>query len=109
MVSFVAIQQLQQDQSAFKTNDKRSLLEIQEEEQARQTEEDFLKWWAEEEERVMLESQRPSQAPRRGSERSTRKHRKPKGTAHDSQVASLDTSTMVSEQVFRNETRSRRE
>jgi hypothetical protein len=37
--------------------DKRSLLEIQEEEQARQAEDDFLKWWAAEEERVKLESQ----------------------------------------------------
>ena len=38
-------------------NDKRSLLEIQEEEQARQAEDDFLKWWATEEERVKLEAQ----------------------------------------------------
>jgi inhibitor of Bruton tyrosine kinase len=38
-------------------NDKRSLLEIQEEEQARQAEDDFLKWWAAEEEQVKLEAQ----------------------------------------------------
>lgn len=37
--------------------DKRSLKEIQEEERARQAEEDFLKWWAEEEERVRLENE----------------------------------------------------
>ena len=33
------------------------LKEIQEEEQARQVEEDFLKWWTAEEERVKLEEQ----------------------------------------------------
>jgi hypothetical protein len=59
-LSFAAIQQLQLDQGFVSTPDKRSLLEIQEEEQARQAEDDFLKWWAAEEERVKLESQIPS-------------------------------------------------
>jgi hypothetical protein len=56
-LSFVAIQQLQLDQGFISTNDKRSLLEIQEEEQARRAEDDFLKWWATEEERVKQEAQ----------------------------------------------------
>lgn len=53
--SFVAIQQLQLDQGVGTIPDKRSLREIQEEEQSRQAEDDFLKWWAAEEERVRLE------------------------------------------------------
>ena len=35
---------------------KKSLREIQEEEQAKQAEEEFLRWWAEEEERIRLET-----------------------------------------------------
>lgn len=54
-MSFMAIQQLQLDQGFAPMNDKRSLRKIQEEEQARQAEDDFLKWWAAEEERVRLE------------------------------------------------------
>lgn len=54
-MSFIAIQQLQLDQGFAPINDKRSLREIQEEEQARQAEDDFLRWWAVEEERVKLE------------------------------------------------------
>jgi len=56
-MSFMAIQQLQLDQGFAPTNDKRSLREIQEEEQARRVEDDFMKWWAAEEERVRLEGQ----------------------------------------------------
>ncbi|KAF8205776.1 hypothetical protein K438DRAFT_1918026 [Mycena galopus ATCC 62051] len=61
-VSLVAIQQLQLEQgtSSGKSKDKRSLREIQEEEKARQAEEDFLKWWAAEEERVKAEAEAPS-------------------------------------------------
>ncbi|THH16852.1 hypothetical protein EW146_g3853 [Bondarzewia mesenterica] len=55
-MSFAAIQQLQHEQGIVPIKDKRSLKEIQEEERARQTEEEFLKWWAAEEERVRLES-----------------------------------------------------
>lgn len=47
------MQELQETTSTPK--DKRSLRDIQEEEQARQQEADFLKWWAAEEERVRLE------------------------------------------------------
>lgn len=54
-MSFVAIQQLQLDQGFPQVLDKQSLLKIQEEEQARQAEADFLKWWTAEEERVKLE------------------------------------------------------
>lgn len=39
----------------------KTLIEIQEEEQARQAEEEFLRWWAVEEERVRKESERESQ------------------------------------------------
>ncbi|KAJ4497730.1 hypothetical protein C8R41DRAFT_917118 [Lentinula lateritia] len=56
-VSFVAIQQLQLEQGTSNINDKRSLLEIQQEEQAKREEEDFLKWWNAEEERVRLETE----------------------------------------------------
>jgi inhibitor of Bruton tyrosine kinase len=59
-LSFAAIQQLQLNQGFASANDKRSLLEIQEEEQARQAENDFLKWWAVEEERVKMEARDPS-------------------------------------------------
>ena len=55
--SFAAIQQQQRDQGATPNKSKKSLLEIQEEEQARQAEVDFLKWWAAEEERIRLETQ----------------------------------------------------
>ena len=56
-MSFVAIQLAQLEQETVPVKDKRSLKEIQEEEQARQVEEDFLKWWTAEEERVKLEEQ----------------------------------------------------
>lgn len=47
------MQALQGSMSVSK--DKRSLRDIQEEERARQQEDDFLKWWTAEEERVRLE------------------------------------------------------
>ncbi|KAI6098590.1 hypothetical protein F5141DRAFT_1146574 [Pisolithus sp. B1] len=52
--SFAEIQLLQQTQGSF-IKDKRSFLDIQEEERARQQEEGFLRWWATEEERVKQE------------------------------------------------------
>ncbi|KAI0041827.1 hypothetical protein FA95DRAFT_1639827 [Auriscalpium vulgare] len=51
-LSFAEIQQLQIEQGAVPSKDKRSLKEIQAEEQERQAEADFLKWWAAEEERA---------------------------------------------------------
>ena len=63
-MSFVAIQQLQLDQGFAPVSDKRSLREIQEEQQARRVEDDFLKWWAAEEERVKQEGQSHSCAQR---------------------------------------------
>ena len=54
-MSFAAIQQAQREQDMLPMKDKRSLKQIQEEEQAKQVEEDFLKWWALEEERMRLE------------------------------------------------------
>lgn len=56
-MSFTAIQMAQLEQETVPVKDKRSLKEIQEEEQARQVEEDFMKWWAAEEERVKQEEQ----------------------------------------------------
>ncbi|KAG2012110.1 ankyrin repeat domain-containing protein 28 [Coprinopsis cinerea AmutBmut pab1-1] len=53
-VSFAAIQEAQQTQHA-PVKDRRSLKEIQEEEEALQAEADFLKWWEAEENRVKEE------------------------------------------------------
>ena len=60
MVSFAEIQRAQQEQIPPK-QDKRSLKDIQEEEHARQVEDDFLTWWAAEEERLRLEQETTSQ------------------------------------------------
>ncbi|TFK21852.1 hypothetical protein FA15DRAFT_644999 [Coprinopsis marcescibilis] len=54
-MSFAAIQQAQQQTQFVPIKDKRSLKEIQEEEQALQAEVDFMKWWQEEEDRVKQE------------------------------------------------------
>ncbi|KAH9935996.1 uncharacterized protein BXZ73DRAFT_89477 [Epithele typhae] len=55
-MSFAAIQRAQEAQNApAQAKDKRSLVQIQEEEQARRVEEDFLRWWTEEEERLREE------------------------------------------------------
>lgn len=75
-VSLVAIQQLQLEQGTSSGRDKRSLREIQEEEKARQAEEDFLKWWTAEEERVKAEAEatsRPREVPK-----SARRNKKPR-------------------------------
>lgn len=66
-MSFVAIQQLQLEQDTTPKIDKRSLKQIQEEEAARQVEEDFMKWWAAEEERLRIEHEAstPSKAQKR--------------------------------------------
>jgi hypothetical protein len=88
-LSFAAIQQLQLDQGFVPVLDKRSLLEIQEEEQARQAEDDFLKWWAAEEERVKLESQT-------GHEQGLRKAKKGPKTLGSPKNTPADTSAGVS-------------
>jgi hypothetical protein len=87
-LSFAAIQQLQLDQGFVPVLDKRSLLEIQEEEQARQAEDDFLKWWAAEEERVKLESQT-------GPEQGLRKAKKGPKTLASAKNTPADTSAGV--------------
>jgi len=56
VMSFVAIQYSQQEQLTSPAKDKRSLREIQEEEQALEAEANFLKWWTAEEERVQEEA-----------------------------------------------------
>lgn len=79
-MSFAAIQQSQREQNMLPVKDKRSLKEIQEEEQAKQVEADFLKWWAEEEERTRLE-QATATASASGSEQRPKREkgkRKPK-------------------------------
>lgn len=53
--SFVAIQLMQQEEDISPLSIKQSLKEIQEEERAQKAEQDFLKWWANEEERLRLE------------------------------------------------------
>lgn len=57
ITSFAAIQSLQEEEKLPKGKQKQSLKEIQEEEQARAAEEDFLRWWAVEEERVRKEEE----------------------------------------------------
>ena len=78
-MSFVAIQELQREQGREPVKDKRSLLQIQEEEQARQVEEDFLKWWTAEEARLKAEEQGNSQGSQRPQK--SRKPRPPKPKA----------------------------
>jgi len=83
-MSFAAIQYSQQEQLlASPANDKRSLREIQEEEQALEAEANFLKWWTAEEERVQealvlaqfqsKPSNKRSRKPRHGKEKGQRK------------------------------------
>lgn len=66
-MSFVAIQQLEIDQvdASSKEKDKRSLLEIQEEEEAKRQEDVFLKWWQAEEERMRLENEASTSRPQK--------------------------------------------
>lgn len=70
---------MQLDEGVSTVPDKRSLREIQEEEQARQAEADFLKWWAAEEERVKLEEAQMLESIGQGeSRRSTKTYKKKK-------------------------------
>jgi hypothetical protein len=48
---------MQQEQGTVGVIEKRSLLEIQEEEQARRMEADFLRWWSAEEQRLKAEEE----------------------------------------------------
>ncbi|KAF7363815.1 hypothetical protein MSAN_01039400 [Mycena sanguinolenta] len=77
-MSLVAIQQLQLEQGTSPGKDKRSLREIQEEEKARQAEEDFLKWWAAEEERVKAEAEALAHPPRNVPKSTRRNNKKPR-------------------------------
>ncbi|KAJ6502123.1 hypothetical protein C8R45DRAFT_1190437 [Mycena sanguinolenta] len=77
-MSLVAIQQLQLEQGTSSGKDKRSLREIQEEEKARQAEEDFLKWWAAEEERVKAEAEALARPPRDVPKSTRRNNKKPR-------------------------------
>ncbi|KAH9930197.1 uncharacterized protein B0H18DRAFT_1083842 [Fomitopsis serialis] len=78
-MSFVAIQELQREQAREPAKDKRSLLQIQEEEQARQAEEDFLRWWSAEEARLKAEEQGDRET--QGQGKKPRRSRPAKGSA----------------------------
>ncbi|OCB92256.1 hypothetical protein A7U60_g336 [Sanghuangporus baumii] len=89
--SFLAIQQQQRDQNAGPSHVKKSLLEIQAEEQARVAEEraiqeeiEFMRWWAAEEDRIRRETQAqpgpPIPAPGAGRGHRGGKKEKGKGT-----------------------------
>ncbi|KAI5895724.1 uncharacterized protein SCHCODRAFT_02620198 [Schizophyllum commune H4-8] len=75
-MSFAAIQQAQQDQSA-PVRDKRSLKEIQEEERDLQAEADFLVWWTAEEERLRVEAEAVSAALVKSKKEGGKKRRGP--------------------------------
>ncbi|KAH9893273.1 hypothetical protein C8Q73DRAFT_791145 [Cubamyces lactineus] len=79
-VSFAAIQLSQLEQDVAPAKDKRSLVEIQEEERARQVEEDFLRWWAAEEARLK-EEQAALAGVERPQPQKSKKPRPPKAKA----------------------------
>ncbi|KAK2467695.1 hypothetical protein APHAL10511_000289 [Amanita phalloides] len=79
-ISFVAIQQLELEQATtVPAKDKRSLRDIQAEEEARQQEEGFLRWWAAEEERVRLEVAAVSRALAESQGQASKQRRKSRG------------------------------
>ncbi|KAF8141324.1 hypothetical protein EV363DRAFT_1203942 [Boletus edulis] len=81
-LSFAEIQKIQEIQATASTSrDKRSLRDIQEEERALQQEADFLKWWAQEEERVRLEMLEREQGQERGRTAANRQHKNKGGKA----------------------------
>ncbi|KZT68694.1 hypothetical protein DAEQUDRAFT_757422 [Daedalea quercina L-15889] len=82
-MSFVAIQELQREQGREPVKDKRSLRQIQEEEQARQVEADFLKWWAAEEARLKAEEQGVPQGSQRPQKSKKPRPPKPKAPKPD--------------------------
>ncbi|KAG2127923.1 uncharacterized protein EDB93DRAFT_1185860 [Suillus bovinus] len=97
-LSFAEIQQLQLLQGMPAPKDKRSLVEIQEEERAIQLEADFMKWWAAEEARTQEEAHSASQTqiqratpPRsknRGGKKQSYNTRSKTGEAHPAQGSS---------------------
>ena len=101
-MSFVAIQELQREQGREPTKDKRSLLQIQEEEQARQVEEDFLKWWTAEEARLKAEEQGTPQGSQRPQK--SKKPRPPKTKASKTEGPS-GSSTAPTQSVARKQDR----
>ncbi|KAG1816404.1 uncharacterized protein BJ212DRAFT_190743 [Suillus subaureus] len=96
-LSFAEIQQLQLLQGIPAPKDKRSLVEIQEEERAIQLEADFMKWWAAEEARTQAEAHGASETqtqratPRsknRGGKRPSHSTRSKPGEARPAQGSS---------------------
>ncbi|KAF8589240.1 hypothetical protein K439DRAFT_1527185 [Ramaria rubella] len=79
-LSFAAIQQLQRDQNeTLEPKGKRSLRDIQAEERAKQEEEDFLRWWTAEEQRVKAEAESEAQGAGAGAASSSKRERVTKG------------------------------
>jgi hypothetical protein len=78
-MSFAAIQKLQLEQATPQAKDKRSLRDIQAEEEARRQEDDFLRWWAAEEESVRLESEAMARALSESQMQASKSKRKGKG------------------------------
>jgi hypothetical protein len=77
--------------------DKKSLRDIQAEEEARQQEKDFLRWWAEEEERVRLESEAMSRALAESQTQAGKSKRRGKG-GKDIGRAKLDKPLQIAEE-----------
>lgn len=89
VMSFAAIQYSQQEQLLTSpAKDKRSLREIQEEEQALEAEANFLKWWTAEEERVQEEALILAQFQSKPNNKRPRKprHSKEKGQRKSADV-----------------------
>ena len=81
VTSFAAIQRAQEaDGAPRKKAPQRSLVEIQEEERARQVEQDFLRWWAAEEERLRAEEAATAALLASASGAGEGQHRKPRKT-----------------------------
>ncbi|KAG2131671.1 hypothetical protein DEU56DRAFT_454262 [Suillus clintonianus] len=93
---FTEIQRLQLLQGIPASKDKRSLVEIQEEERDIQVEADFMKWWAAEEARTQAEAHRASETQRaapsgsknRGGKKKSYGARSRPGEAHPAQGSS---------------------
>lgn len=99
-LSFADIQAIQLAQTIPAEKDKRSLVEIQAEEQSQQAENDFLKWWAEEEARTKRETEESEAITAGGADKKKRKPRKPKELRDPAtQQAGPSTSAIASVEV----------
>lgn len=83
LLSFAEIQRLQREQDAGPVRDKRSLKEIQDEERERQQENDFMRWWAEEEERVRQEQEAEARSIQRAMDKGNKLRGKKEGSGKE--------------------------